>query len=137
MQLYYTLDQTTPSDHMTPSSRLKVTLSIAAGLFLLAVVFIIIQGQQPTVSSPDTDRESSGGAPQVQVLKVQRRDISQTLSLPANISPWYQATLYGKVSGYVKWIGVDKGDIRSEEHTSELQSPVHLVCRLLLEKKKQ
>src|SRR5438876_5386559 len=25
---------------------------------------------------------------------------------------------------------------RSEEHTSELQSPVHLVCRLLLEKKK-
>src|SRR5438876_2135729 len=27
-------------------------------------------------------------------------------------------------------------DDRSEEHTSELQSPVHLVCRLLLEKKK-
>src|SRR5690348_17654238 len=28
-------------------------------------------------------------------------------------------------------------DTRSEEHTSELQSPVHLVCRLLLEKKNQ
>src|SRR5690348_17929383 len=27
--------------------------------------------------------------------------------------------------------------VRSEEHTSELQSPVHLVCRLLLEKKKK
>src|SRR5258708_15820955 len=27
-------------------------------------------------------------------------------------------------------------DFRSEEHTSELQSPDHLVCRLLLEKKK-
>src|SRR5438309_8513186 len=27
-------------------------------------------------------------------------------------------------------------DIRSEEHTSELQSQFHLVCRLLLEKKK-
>src|SRR5690348_17716682 len=27
--------------------------------------------------------------------------------------------------------------MRSEEHTSELQSPVHLVCRLLLEKKKK
>src|SRR5258708_22243608 len=26
---------------------------------------------------------------------------------------------------------------RSEEHTSELQSPDHLVCRLLLEKKKR
>src|SRR5690348_17994087 len=30
-----------------------------------------------------------------------------------------------------------EGQARSEEHTSELQSPVHLVCRLLLEKKKQ
>src|SRR5690554_7174762 len=28
-------------------------------------------------------------------------------------------------------------DYRSEEHTSELQSRPHLVCRLLLEKKKQ
>src|SRR5258708_12686947 len=28
------------------------------------------------------------------------------------------------------------GNTRSEEHTSELQSPDHLVCRLLLEKKK-
>src|SRR5687768_18464516 len=35
---------------------------------------------------------------------------------------------------------ITKGDkprtIRSEEHTSELQSRLHLVCRLLLEKKK-
>src|SRR5256885_12667432 len=28
------------------------------------------------------------------------------------------------------------GSLRSEEHTSELQSPCNLVCRLLLEKKK-
>src|SRR4051794_41699252 len=34
--------------------------------------------------------------------------------------------------------GRGEGELRprSEEHTSELQSPVHLVCRLLLEKKK-
>src|SRR5258708_14091136 len=30
----------------------------------------------------------------------------------------------------------DRLSVRSEEHTSELQSPDHLVCRLLLEKKK-
>src|SRR5260363_296130 len=30
----------------------------------------------------------------------------------------------------------DPASARSEEHTSELQSPDHLVCRLLLEKKK-
>src|SRR5437762_9991361 len=28
-----------------------------------------------------------------------------------------------------------QGSVRSEEHTSELQSPMYLVCRLLLEKK--
>src|SRR5690348_17637663 len=30
---------------------------------------------------------------------------------------------------------IPNDEARSEEHTSELQSPVHLVCRLLLEKK--
>src|SRR2546422_6201953 len=30
-----------------------------------------------------------------------------------------------------------RGGVRSEEHTSELQSRLHLVCRLLLEKKKK
>src|SRR2546429_1228887 len=35
-------------------------------------------------------------------------------------------------------VGLDfLGWLRSEEHTSELQSRLHLVCRLLLEKKKK
>src|SRR2546426_8710190 len=33
--------------------------------------------------------------------------------------------------------GAPRGARRSEEHTSELQSPCNLVCRLLLEKKKK
>src|SRR5690348_17692498 len=41
-----------------------------------------------------------------------------------------------KDSGYWPRGGLDGIQKRSEEHTSELQSPVHLVCRLLLEKKK-
>src|SRR5690348_6886733 len=32
-------------------------------------------------------------------------------------------------------VNVHRMEFRSEEHTSELQSPVHIVCRLLLEKK--
>src|SRR2546426_2764188 len=41
-----------------------------------------------------------------------------------------------------RWIAVNRCTrvaemARSEEHTSELQSPCNLVCRLLLEKKKQ
>src|SRR5207248_8347309 len=44
----------------------------------------------------------------------------------------------GAVSGFAAGDSLDLADIgRSEEHTSELQSPYDLVCRLLLEKKKQ
>src|SRR5690554_7187115 len=40
----------------------------------------------------------------------------------------------GVAGAYVATLQPDEG--RSEEHTSELQSRPHLVCRLLLEKKK-
>src|SRR5256885_15979657 len=45
----------------------------------------------------------------------------------------------GGVEGGPAWPAFSRGDpacARSEEHTSELQSPCNLVCRLLLEKKK-
>src|SRR5690348_18422867 len=56
---------------------------------------------------------------------------------------WVKRHLAGPLVIYADWIGWHEGEVdqmpqilgRSEEHTSELQSPVHLVCRLLLEKK--
>src|SRR2546426_4699727 len=47
-----------------------------------------------------------------------------------------------KIAGFGNFIVRSKGprkgrNPRSEEHTSELQSPCNLVCRLLLEKKKK
>src|SRR2546429_5458141 len=41
------------------------------------------------------------------------------------------------VASVSAWTVADRGEPRSEEHTSELQSRLHLVCRLLLEKKKK
>ena len=43
-------------------------------------------------------------------------------------------TIYGAIDDL--WLNKDNGEVRSEEHTSELQSQAYLVCRLLLEKKK-
>ncbi|MCC6141441.1 MAG: efflux RND transporter periplasmic adaptor subunit [Nitrospira sp.] len=51
----------------------------------------------------------------VQVTKPIRQRLVYTITLPANISPLYQTTLYAKVSGYLKWIGPDKGD-RVKKH---------------------
>src|SRR5208337_3629804 len=39
--------------------------------------------------------------------------------------------------GAPSWPTTCRDSARSEEHTSELQSPMYLVCRLLLEKKEQ
>src|SRR6266487_4906160 len=55
--------------------------------------------------------------------------------LPTN--PWYQTSLLEAELFKALIVLCDEGiAARSEEHTSELQSPVHLACRLLLEKKK-
>src|SRR5207244_8571926 len=42
----------------------------------------------------------------------------------------------GRSPGRIEHFAPRETQDRSEEHTSELQSPDHLVCRLLLEKKK-
>src|SRR5256884_2575137 len=49
--------------------------------------------------------------------------------------PNAEISLDGNVDPYFK--GFSNIVLRSEEHTSELQSRLHLVCRLLLEKKKK
>src|SRR2546422_6578793 len=47
-------------------------------------------------------------------------------------------TVHDVANGLLRHGGdVQLGVVRSEEHTSELQSRLHLVCRLLLEKKKK
>src|SRR5256885_3838389 len=50
------------------------------------------------------------------------------------IQPAEFVKLFGTVAAYNAFISQQA---RSEEHTSELQSPCNLVCRLLLEKKKK
>src|SRR2546426_4310840 len=50
--------------------------------------------------------------------------------------PAWHAHVNGAAIGVVIGLALSFGE-RSEEHTSELQSPCNLVCRLLLEKKKK
>src|SRR5689334_24624203 len=62
----------------------------------------------------------------------------RTITEPDQITQWFASRVELVVEpgahGYMEF--GDQGG-RSEEHTSELQSQFHLVCRLLLEKKKQ
>src|SRR5437764_9620658 len=52
-------------------------------------------------------------------------------------APYLKAMVPRNAMSNIGHYGVrHNGALRSEEHTSELQSPMYLVCRLLLEKKK-
>src|SRR5256885_7954416 len=62
------------------------------------------------------------------------RSLSPTLAPSANAST---SATFVAAGVAVPVIGRVAATMRSEEHTSELQSPCNLVCRLLLEKKKK
>src|SRR5256885_12860499 len=59
-------------------------------------------------------------------------NISLSISPKANRSSSFSSFMVTSLNLFCK----ARGTVRSEEHTSELQSPCNLVCRLLLEKKK-
>src|SRR5690348_1653790 len=71
------------------------------------------------VGSPAFDKNPGHLRPEAGLLRLRRE-----LGAYANLRP------------AVFFPALEDSSPRSEEHTSELQSPVHLVCRLLLEKKK-
>src|SRR5687768_18097906 len=63
-------------------------------------------------------------------------------ALPISYHPWHSGLAAGRQwrSQLFRHSGrprIPSSTLRSEEHTSELQSRLHLVCRLLLEKKKK
>src|SRR5437879_10075574 len=65
---------------------------------------------------------------------------SRPESVPASCGVLLEPTsalLSPELLDYLVVIEQLRGQQRSEEHTSELQSPMYLVCRLLLEKKKK
>src|SRR5437879_9220751 len=60
-----------------------------------------------------------------------------TLSLTTLFRSREESGQLARPADGVLHLAVPHGGERSEEHTSELQSPMYLVCRLLLEKKKK
>src|SRR5258707_542456 len=65
-------------------------------------------------------------------------DLLRVFSVNSRPNTWWAAlsrTAAERLRGVTEWLWPN-GPVRSEEHTSELQSRQYLVCRLLLEKKK-
>lgn len=115
------------------SGQMKLLLIAGGGLILVVLGVFLLGGQQQTASSPDNSGAAVGSdpvgtpvsaGPAVQIMKPQRRDLERSITIPGNISPWYQTTLYAKVPGYVKWVGVDKGDVvKKGQLVAEIDAP--------------
>ena len=83
-----------------PTSQRRPLLWIASMLFLLAGCKDSSTSEAPKQVSPLS----------VQTVQPKRGPIMRFVTLPAEIKPYQQATLYAKVPGYLKTITVDKGD---------------------------
>src|SRR5207249_11340294 len=64
-------------------------------------------------SSSEQPKQSAPPTP-VQITQPKRGPITRFVTLPGEIKPYQQATLYAKVAGYLKTIPVDKGDRAKE-----------------------
>src|SRR5437762_4562641 len=81
---------------------------------------------------PDVDISGAAGTAKLLALTVRFDGGIQTVR-EDTLDLIVRARCFGEIRHHAS----TQVDARSEEHTSELQSPMYLVCRLLLEKKKQ
>jgi RND family efflux transporter MFP subunit len=87
----------------------RVAVLILVGAAVLAVAVIILH--RTTLSSERSDlAESTAKGPIVQVVRASPAPALQTVTVLATVTPYSQATLYAKVSGYLTKVLVDKGD---------------------------
>lgn len=93
------------------------------GLLLVSVCGCNRAPEEPTKSTPSP-------ALAVQVVSPQRGPITRFVTLPGEIKPYQEATLYAKVAGYLKALTVDKGDKVTEgQLLAEIEVPELLADR--------
>lgn len=97
---------------------------------LIATVFVLSQKDggtvekmtAPTSSTPSV--RSEGGGPHVTVVSVVAQRLDETVRLPGELLPYLAVDLYPKVTGIVRWIGVDRGsDVKRGQMLVRLMAP--------------
>src|SRR5690606_41030670 len=91
----------------------------------------------PTRRSSDLAQRAIGIHRDFQHQPAFQAALPQFLGVVAVADALHSPTPVIEVGGVDHLAGVHRDQLRSEEHTSELQSRENLVCRLLLEKKKK
>ena len=82
------------------------TTSNVLSFFTFALFAALVTG---CGSSHDTAAEDAANAPHVAVVKVQRRNLANTLEIASEFLPYQEVDVYAKVSGYIQKLYVDWG----------------------------
>ena len=81
----------------------------------------VLSGCKPVATDPV---QSPAPPVAVQVIQPERGPITRYITLPGEVKPYQQATLYAKVAGYLKTITVDKGDsVKEGALLAEIEVP--------------
>lgn len=106
---------------MSLSPRIIYVSSLA--LAVLGIGLLASCAQNDTGSGPPPVLQPAAPIA-VETTKPERRSVSRLISLPGDIHPWEETTLYSKVPGYLNSITVDKGDrVRAGQIIAKIDAP--------------
>jgi RND family efflux transporter MFP subunit len=78
----------------------------------------------PGANTSGTSADTAKAAPTVAVAKVQAQKLNITVHLPGELQPYEVVAIYPKVTGFVKWIGVDRGSrVKAGDLIARLEAP--------------
>ncbi|RJS25004.1 hypothetical protein DRW03_07720 [Corallococcus sp. H22C18031201] len=97
-----------------------VSVSVALG----GVAFLATTRSHAEAREAESRRAAVAAGPRLRAVKVTLAASGRDVTLPAEARAWAQATLYAKVSGYLRDIRVDKGDrVKKGQLLATLESP--------------
>jgi len=112
-------------DGPMPSGGVLYPLGLLAIALAVAGVFLLWSHKAHAEKAEGGQRTSDvAQGPLIRVATVQKAAGDRAVQLPGEVHAWQQATLYAKVSGYLKTILVDKGDrVKANQLLATLESP--------------
>jgi membrane fusion protein, multidrug efflux system len=92
-------------------------------------------GQESESSGKSANAEP---APRVEITRVVAQKLAMTVHLPGEIDPYEVVAIFPKVTGFVKWIGVDRGSrVKNGQLIVQLEAPELLSQRAEVQSKLQ
>lgn len=100
------------------------TVLAALGLIGLVIVHSGCGSTSASTASPADAKAEAPAIPTVDTVRVASKQLDLNIPLPGELQPYEAVAIYPKVSGFVKWIGVDRGShVKRGQPLAQLEAP--------------